>query len=281
MLRVFEQFPEEDITRFVPEPGKQCKAECWQNWDEGDELKLFGAEKLARPDNEWGIELQAYLQASYDHYKRKGFQQSPALPSPDRFFDNKVTTTSGAYLPVCIYNLENDVRRGAESGIPCMCGDEYGSETVQFWDAMRFDTWNAARLKDPEVEDKKGPPFICRNDMAIQRVWPVQYYLNLCNMGWHWPTGHDIHALHRSMDYLLKGEDLDCQNFRTEVNAFAGDRKALNCHMCFESHTGYRVKKRQVKSMRGIGKGPKRLTYNSKRACKLFEEDHGECPRPM
>ncbi|KAL8871439.1 MAG: hypothetical protein Q9174_002727 [Haloplaca sp. 1 TL-2023] len=275
----FEQFPEDDKTRFFPEPGKHCKAKCWQNWKKGEELKLFGDDKLAKPDNEWGIQLEAFLKASYDNYKRNGFQVLPALPSPDNLFEDRVTSTSGAYLPVCDSKLINDVRRGEESEIPCMCGDEYGSETTQLWDAMEFETWDAMRLDDPETEDKRGPPFECRNDMAIQRVWPVKYYLNLCNMGWHWPTKQDQDDFDRSGDHLYKPEDQYCKEFREEVDAFAGDEKALNCHMCFVSLVGDKVQDQQLEDMKGEVKGPKRLTYNFERACKLLEDDHGDCPK--
>ena len=76
-----EPFLNPDHTNFEPEQGKFCKATCWQNWAGEKQLELFGLKKMEEDENEWGLELQAFLKASYDHYKEHRFRPDPMLPS--------------------------------------------------------------------------------------------------------------------------------------------------------------------------------------------------------
>ncbi|KAL9580545.1 MAG: hypothetical protein Q9203_006258, partial [Teloschistes exilis] len=174
-----------DITRFEPEGGNFCAAKCWQNWASEKTLKVYGLDEIAKPDNDWGIQVQAFLKASYDQYKKSGFRTGPMLPPTETLFDNEVKTTSGSYLPVCDSYISH--HNSHLSGIPCMCGDEYGSETARFWEAANFASWKAVQVNG-ESETKKGPPYLCKNDMSMERTPPVAYFLNLCNTDWRWPT---------------------------------------------------------------------------------------------
>ncbi|KAL8636830.1 MAG: hypothetical protein Q9228_005821, partial [Teloschistes exilis] len=174
-----------DITRFEPEEGNFCAAKCWQNWASEKTLKVYGLDEIAKPDNDWGIQVQAFLKASYDQYKKSGFRTGPMLPPTETLFDNEVKTTSGSYLPVCDSYISH--HNSHLSGIPCMCGDEYGSETARFWEAANFASWKAVQVNG-ESETKKGPPYLCKNDMSMERTPPVAYFLNLCNTDWRWPT---------------------------------------------------------------------------------------------
>lgn len=94
-----------------------------------------------------------------------------------------------------------------------MCGNEYGSETARFWEDADFAGWKAVHI-DGESETKKGPPYLYKNDMSMERTPPVAYFLNLCNMDWRWPTLMDG----AEVSFLRKGADPLCGLFKDEVN---------------------------------------------------------------
>ncbi|KAL8672826.1 MAG: hypothetical protein Q9168_002737 [Polycauliona sp. 1 TL-2023] len=114
-----------DITNFEPEDGKFCKARCFQDGGAGEgDLKVYGIDDNSYNANTWGIEIQAFLKASYDNYKVNRFQPDPMLPSVDQTFHDEVTPAAGSFLPVCDSYL-GPPKKGGLSGIPCMCGNEY------------------------------------------------------------------------------------------------------------------------------------------------------------
>ncbi|KAL8812679.1 MAG: hypothetical protein Q9223_007234, partial [Gallowayella weberi] len=206
-----------DASLFEPSEGKFCYARCWQNWNSEKELRMFGLDEIAKPDNDWNIEIKAFLQASYDHYTRNGLSASSAgFPSVEDLFNDRVTSTSGTYLPVCDTSLSH--RAGTPdrmSGIPCMCGDSYGAETTAFWGETKLDSWSEAdETGDPAWA--KTPAYICRNDMAINRESPVDYFLNLCNMGWRWPNKSSPKD---RKGVMAKGRDSLCSEFASAVEA--------------------------------------------------------------
>ncbi|KAL8912605.1 MAG: hypothetical protein Q9171_002407 [Xanthocarpia ochracea] len=292
-----------DKSSFEPEEGKFCSAKCWQNWGGKKKLKVFGLDELSKPDNEWEIESQAFLKASYDHYKANGFRADKMLPSVEDLIDDEVTPTSGSFLPVCDSWLPHKVHRN--SGIPCICGDQYGSKTAEFWEAANFDSWEAVDLgKFPLLEHQRGPPFLCANDMSIQRISPVDYFLNMCNMDWRWPTKRDTYRSPlnipggQNSDYLQKGADVLCKPFKDEMDSFIesdeyreldSDRKkrGLDCFMCERSKIGKAIKGDldhsqgdKIKDLfhdHGDSWPSPHKQYNFKRACVERAEDLGKC----
>ncbi|KAI4255944.1 MAG: hypothetical protein LQ352_002329 [Teloschistes flavicans] len=281
-----------DITRFEPEEGKFCAAKCWQNWASEKTLKVYGLDEIAKPDNDWGIQVRAFLEASYDHYKTNGFQNGQMLPSAEDLFDDEVETTSGSYLPVCDSHITH--KESKVSGIPCMCGNEYGSDTAKFWEEANFASWKAVQING-DLETKKGPPYLCKNDMAYERTPPVAYFLNMCNMDWRWPTKKDDAHLDDNL-YLHKGADPLCGLFKEEVDKFKQDQAAgalepgvmpnLDCYMCYQSTAGGRVQhgdmcqKDNILNLfrhKGDPRSHKFQDYNFKRACELMEEESEMC----
>ncbi|KAI4193863.1 MAG: hypothetical protein LQ350_008111 [Teloschistes chrysophthalmus] len=86
-------------------------------------------------------------------------------------------------------------------------------ETARFWEDADFAGWKAVHI-DGESETKKGPPYLYKNDMSMERTPPVAYFLNLCNMDWRWPTLMDG----AEVSFLRKGADPLCGLFKDEVN---------------------------------------------------------------
>lgn len=286
-----------DTTSFEPEAGKFCKARCWQNWKGEKKLELFGLKKMEQDDNEWGIEIQAFLTGSYDNYKAHGFRADPMLPSQEDLYDkDTVKPSSGSFLPVCDSHLGPAKQKTHHSGIPCMCGDRYGSGTAPFLDAANFASWKAVEIKGDSYS-KLGPIYLCQNDMAKSQTPPVDYFLNLCNMGWRWPLKSDdntgkVEPPHGDDDkYLQRGKDPHCDAFRDEVEAFGGGgggADEVNCWMCYHSALGKDVQSTkseggQIDKMINIfwrvfsSQGHSRQDYNFHRACEVWEENNGEC----
>ncbi|KAL9000474.1 MAG: hypothetical protein Q9188_005674 [Gyalolechia gomerana] len=286
-----------DHTRFTPEIGKYCEAKCWQNWNGEKELNLFGLEELVKDNNEWNIDLSNYLQASYDHYKAHGYRHEETFPSVEDLFKGKISSTSGSWLPVCDTHVPHD-KSGMPKGMPCACGDKYGSDTAAFWKESNFDSWVADKSPGPK-ETNQGTIYLCRNELANVRTPPVTYFLNMCNAGWHWPYKSESsiwptdspHAFDwpqysGSGDYLIKGADEKCAAFKAkvddinsrEVNGYAMTEQALNCEMCFLDDLGIYTKENQTPMIENLSKhhpySHNGLDYNFKRACKLYREKY-------
>lgn len=271
-----------DITEFEPENGKFCRARCWQDWGDGEgDLKVYGLNEISYDADTWGIEIQAFLKASYDNYKTNGFRYVPELPSTDQLFNGEMTPTTGSYLPVCDSYLGLP-KRDPHSGIPCMCGDEYGSETTQFWTAANFDSWAATKVEG-QWQTEKGPPYLCKSDMSIAQTPPVAYFINMCNLGWRWPTVTDDN------DLLMKGPDSHCEEFKYEARVIKdGFNMDFNCHIRFGSSLGKEIQsgsERQRKIIEnlywtdhyGFNGASGSQDYNFHRACQVWEENNGQC----
>ena len=225
------------------------------------------------------------------------------LSSVEDLIEDEVTPTTGSFLPVCDSWLPHRVH--GNSGIPCICGDQYGSKTAEFWEAANFDSWEAVDLgKFPLIEHKNGPPFLCANDMSIQRISPVDYFLNMCNMDWRWPTKRDEKRLPLeiwngdSFQFLQKGADVLCKPFKEEMDSFIESdeyraldpnrqKRGLDCFMCERSKIGKVIQGKFDESQRDWIKdefrdpapawpGPHK-EYNFKRACLERAEDFGKC----
>ncbi|KAL8756352.1 MAG: hypothetical protein Q9184_004525, partial [Pyrenodesmia sp. 2 TL-2023] len=151
-----------------------------QNWSGTKDLKLFGLDELVKKDSKWGIDVKRFLVASNDHYRNVGLGGTKYLPTVEEVFEDKVTSTSGSFLPVCDSFMPDNAP--SQDHIPCMCGDENGSKTLAFWKETHFDSWVGAQDKFGPYE----PHYLCQRDMQQYRVPPVPYYLSLCNMNAHW-----------------------------------------------------------------------------------------------
>ncbi|KAL9027868.1 MAG: hypothetical protein Q9196_003669 [Gyalolechia fulgens] len=284
-----------DRTRFETAEGRFCEAKCWQNWSGEKELKLFGLEELVKDDGQWNIDLLDYLKASYDHFKAHGYEGETINPSVEDLYEGKTTSTSGSFLPVCDTYLPPDKDGSMPKGMPCACGDKYGSDTAAFWKEANFDSWVADKSPGPK-ETHKGTIYLCRNELANIRAPPVTYFLNMCNAGWHWPykweswvspwdvpgafdppyTGTD--------DYLIQGADEKCDEFQAKVdhinrqgfNGYAVTEQALNCEMCFLDDLGIYIKENQTPNIENFDAPDYAygLDYNFKRACKLYREKY-------
>ncbi|KAL8947321.1 MAG: hypothetical protein Q9222_006387 [Ikaeria aurantiellina] len=174
-------------------------------------------------------------------------------------------------------------KKGRHSGIPCMCGNEFGRETNDFWEAASFDTWSNAKVGNWAT--KKGPQYLCKNDMSIARTYPVAYFINLCYMGWRWPTKLD-RAENKGARWLHRGPDIHCKEFITET---LNRRESLdtpspdeNCYMWFKSEVGQRIQEGPESQLKeidnqwykpGIHGSKHKQNYNFKRACKLYEDE--------
>ncbi|KAL8649706.1 MAG: hypothetical protein Q9210_004245 [Variospora velana] len=273
-----------DASSFTPEDGRHCKARCWQNWSGEKELKLFGLDQLVRKNNEWDLDIQDFLQASYAHYKANRLGSGSLLPSVEELFEGKMSSTSGSFLPVC--NSYMPFRPGQSSGIPAMCGDEYGSESTLFWKETNFAQW--IQDKTPgDVEKQKSAVYLAKNDMAIARVDPVAYFMNMCNMGWHWPVSWPLPF--DTPGFLNRGADPSCAQFKQTIDDWNARRAAgaqfpenqgvdLNCDVCYKSPVGDAIRSSQQRWIfnlfRDIGhmNTCKTQDYNFACACHYYRE---------
>ncbi|KAI4275331.1 MAG: hypothetical protein LQ337_003315 [Flavoplaca oasis] len=277
-----KKFWKSDITDFEPEQGKFCRARCW---DGASELNVYGISEISYDADTWEVELQAFIKASYDNYETNRFQVNPMLPSADQLFNDELAPTDGVFLPVCDSYLDKPKKKGL-SGISCMCGDEMGSETAQFWTAANFDRWAEQKIKtepDRRMQSGRGPQFLCKNDMSIARTPPVTYFINMCNMGWRWPL------LKENTEMLMEGSDLRCEAFKEEVQRFqesSDSDKDINCYMCFKSSQGKAIQfgsESQDTYITNLFWGeppynrPEKQNYNFHRACQFWEDNHGSC----
>lgn len=150
-----------------------------QNWTGEKELKLFGLDDLVKKDNQWHIDIKDYLLASYNHYEKVGLGGNTMLPTVEELLEDKLSSTSGSFLPVCDSYMP--VQAPSTNHLPCMCGDENGSETLAFWKETNFQSWVAAHKNGHDE-----PHYLCMYDMGKYRVPPVPYFLNMCSLDYRW-----------------------------------------------------------------------------------------------
>jgi len=58
---------EPGVFHFEPEQGVQCQPQCWQNWEDTKQIKMFGLD--ARKEEVWGTSPKEFLKGSYLHWK--------------------------------------------------------------------------------------------------------------------------------------------------------------------------------------------------------------------
>ncbi|KAL8806403.1 MAG: hypothetical protein Q9200_005045 [Gallowayella weberi] len=263
-----------DRSSFEPEPGRFCEAKCWRNWKGEKTLKMFGLDELVKKHNDWDLEIQEFLRASYGHYKANGLGQGQMLPSIGTLFEDKLKSTSGSFLPVC----DSRLTLGANS-IPCMCGDEYGSETEAFWNETNFASWDASRSEGLVEKSENSPAYLCMAKLAEKKVLPVPYFLNLCNMGTHWPFTSEHSLMDDKGNYLVKGRgEISSDAFQGSVDIWhrkpadlwSGQYDALdeNCYMCYYSDVGQLLKNEQETKIQSLCMGDGVFRYNFAQACR-------------
>lgn len=121
-----------DHSNFSTADGKFCEAKCWQNWSDEKELKLFSLDVLIEKRNQWNIELLEYLKASFDHYKKHGYEGDSINPSVEELYEGRITSTSESFLPVCDSYLPPQKDVGTRESMPCQCGNINGKDTAAF-----------------------------------------------------------------------------------------------------------------------------------------------------
>ena len=168
-----------------------------------------------------------------------------------------------------------------------MCGDKYGSETAQLLEAANFQSWHAVEVTG-DLYKKLGPVFLCQNDMAKSQTPPVDYFMNMCNSGWRWPTkeDEDPDAQYKQDHYLTRGPDPICDYFKIEAEAYRDQGVDVNCYMCKISSQGKAVrsgKSSQMEYTKNVfhevlnDQNHALQKYNSQRACDIWEDNNGKC----
>lgn len=252
-----------------PEPGVACRAQCWQNWDQTKQLKMFGLNELMNKDNDWGIDAESFLTQSYKHWQWSRYRSDMLFPTVDQLGEKaNPDTTSGAAVPVCYspqpiksYNKLNN----EDKALPCICGDAIGNETTKFFHETNFQSWVA-------IEGGKGLAEACQTSFEIGQTWPVQAYLAFCNLGWHFPVHadkHDVHSTNGGKQRFGLGADVLCNQTRDEAQeivSIGGSNLEVNCHLCWQSDVGKRIKESQRHYVRHDSLDH-RNHYNFKTAC--------------
>lgn len=249
---------------FNPEPGTLCRPQCWQNWnwDQTQQLRMFGLDTLMNDDNHWGTNAEEFLTNSYNHWQWSRFSPGIMFPTVDQLREGTTSnSTSGAALPVC-HSPQPIVGGGA---LPCVCGDEMGNETISFFRETSFQSWVA-------VEGGKGVAEACQQSFETDRTWPVQAYLAFCYLGWHFPVEADKHShnsTNKGKHHFAMGADVMCEQAEKEAREVmerGGSSFDVNCNLCWLSQTGKTIKENQ-RSYVHHSTFDHRNKYNFERAC--------------
>ena len=239
-----------DYQTFIikPEPGIACQAQCWQNWDQTKQLEMFGLDELMKKDNHWGTNATIFLNQSYSHWQWSRYRSDILFPSVEQLRDNKTSdSTSGAAVPLCYSSQpikSYNKLRNQDKALPCICGDEMGNETISFFRETNSQSWVA-------VEGKKGLAEACQTSFEIGQTWPVQAYLAFCYLGWHFPVHadkHDVNSTNGGKHRFGFGADVLCNQTKQEVQeiiSIGGSNMDVNCHLCWQSDVGKRIKENQ------------------------------------
>ena len=266
---------DDDTFIIKPEPGIVCQAQCWQNWAQTKQLKMFGLQELMNKDNHWGTNATDFLTQSYKHWQWSRYRSDIMFPTVEQLRTNTTSdSTSGAAVPVCYspqpiksYNkLSNQ-----DKALPCICGDEMGNETTKFFHETNFQSWVA-------IEGGKGLAEACQTSFEIGQTWPVQAYLTFCYLGWHFPVDadkHDVKSTNGGKHRFGFGADALCNQTEKEVQeivSIGGSNLDVNCHLCWQSDVGTRIKENQRHYVHHSTLDH-RNKYNFKKAC---EEQMGK-----
>lgn len=264
----------EDVAaaQFCPAPRTMCQAQCWRNSVHAKNIALFGLDEISQPGNQWDMDLGPFLTASYNHWQTNRFNQSQPFPSIKDLMEDTVDTTSGSFLPVCYdetvkpmdFLIKNSDQNRA---LPCVCGDSFGNETAYFFREAGFESWVD---KDAHLGDR------CQRNMDAGHVSPVENFMNLCNLGFHWPVYMEDHH------QIYPGPDYHCTAMSKMVGQFRADGLSsheINCKVCFDSDVG-KVIQEQQKGRVDKAHGFAHMTYNMKHGCKKLNKEHPCSAKP-
>ena len=254
-----------------PDPGTICRPQCWQNWDDTKQLKMFGLDDLMNKDNDWGTSAEEFLTRSYNHWQWSRYRPDIMFPTIDQLREGTVSnSTSGAAVPVCYspqplqdFNYEF---LDLDAALPCLCGNGIGNETMPFFREANFQSWVA-------LEGGKGLAMSCQTSFEIDRTRPVEAYLAFCHMGWHFPVESDKHSSvsgNGKKHRFGNGTDVMCQQVEDEAREIikrGGSMTDVNCNLCWISHAGKTIKDNQRDYVRPHMTNT-RNHYNFKKACK-------------
>ena len=260
----------EKFGTFEPEPGTFCRPQCWQNWDwdQTQQLKMFGLDTLMNENNHWGINAQEFLTNSYNHWRWSRFSPDIMFPTVDQLREGTTSnSTSGAALPVCYspQSIKLHEPWGDGSALPCVCGDEIGNETISFFRETNFRSWVAA-------EKGKGVAEACQSSFRTDKTLPVQAYLAFCHLGWHFPVEDDKHShnsTNKGKHRFALGADVMCEQAEKEAREVmerGGSSTDVNCNLCWLSQTGKTIKENQRSYVHHKTHGHHNK-YNFERAC--------------
>ena len=252
-----------------PEPGTLCQAQCWQNWGQTKQLKMFGLDDLMNDENHWGTNAEEFLTHSYNHWQWSRFRPDIMFPTVDQLREGKSSnSTSGASVPVCYspqpiqsYNEEHN----RDKALPCICGDEMGNETTSFFRETNFQDWVA-------IEGGKALAEACQTSFQVDKTRPVEAYLAFCHLGWHFPVESDKDSLNSSNEGKHRfgmGADVMCEQAEQEVQDIirrGGSMTDVNCYLCWLSKIGKTIKDNQ-RSYVHHGTLDHRNKYNFKKVC--------------
>ena len=262
-----------------PEQGVVCQAQCWQNWGQTKQLKMFGLQELMNDKNHWGTNATDFLTQSYNHWQWSRYRSDIMFPTVQQLRDNTTSnSTTGAAVPVC-YSPQpirsyNELRN-QDKALPCICGDALGNETIEFFHETNFQSW-------VDIEGGKGLAEACQTSFEIGQTWPVQAYLTFCYLGWHYPVHadkHDVNATNGGKHRFGFGADALCNQTKNEVReivSIGGSNLDVNCHLCWQSDVGKRIKENQRRFVHHDTTDP-RNHYNFKKACEKQMDKHNVC----
>ena len=220
-------------------------------------------------DNKWGINAAEFLTQSYNHWQWSRYQPEIMFPSIHQLREGTSSnSTSGAAVPVCFssqpihsYKKKNNL----DKALPCICGDDFGNETISFFREASFESWVA-------LEGGKGLAEACQTSFEIDETWPVPAYLAYCYLGWHFPVEADKHNASnpdRKKHRFAWGADVMCEYVDEEVQEVlkrGGSSLDVNCHLCWLSEIGRTIKKNQRSYVRRHYTDH-RNRYNFEKAC--------------
>ena len=287
-LHCTDKEPEENVNHlYEVRNGTYCQPKCWRDWKRGKTMKLYGLEQLQIRGNKWGIVLEDYVGASFEHWAafRYNLDKENLYPTFQEMIDGTATTSTGAYLPVCYsavikphFITDNPdmwrIHNSGDENIPCLCGDSYGNETGIFFEEATLNQWIANR-------DGRAMSEACQLSFSHERAPPVETYLTICKSGWHWPVrGNKKQGIKNEHHRMYKGKDLYCDAVNEETDAIianGGDPKKVNCEICYRSEVGRKIRSRQRSFIRHKKSTTNKEIdrWNFETACKDFNEANG------
>ena len=263
--------------RIEPEPGVLCQSQCWQNWDQSKQLKMFGLNELNNT-KDWGVNASEFITASYHHWQWSRYGPDLLFPTVEQLLGKPYDSTSGVALPVCFssqpvqdYHLWFNI----DKALPCICGDELGNETMHFFQEANFASWVS-------FESGKGLADACQTSFEIDKTLPVQVFLTYCQFGWHFPVHDDEHnknATNGGHHKFGLGRDDMCDDAKKEALEIVergGTITDVNCHLCWISETGKTIKENQRHYVHSKATDPHNH-YNFNEACNRHVSKDNVC----